>query len=324
MDTTVQSERLIGSGNVWLPEGASTIAPYVDGPFWFVFWVSLAFFIIIMATLTVFLVKYRKSSSNPKATKHITHNIKLEIIWAGIPLLFLLGFFTWGFIGYLKMSVAPANAIEVRVTAQKWFWQFEYPELGSPVIGELTVPVNTPVKLIMASTDVLHSFYVPHFRVKKDVIPNRYSTLWFEAERTGIFQIFCTEYCGDGHSDMLGVVRVVSESEYENWLTEANMIDTTLPPAQIGELVYNKKACFTCHSIDGSVKTGPTWQGLWNTTRNFTDGTTAVVDDNYIRSSIVNPGKQIVAGYQNVMPTYQGILSEREITGIIEYIKTLQ
>jgi len=228
--------------------------------------------------------------------------------------------FFWGFKDYIHMQVAPSNAIEIRVTGKQWLWQFDYPG-GITTIGELTVPVNYPVKLIMTSEDVLHSFYSPNLRVKRDLIPNRYTTLWFQSVKTGNYQLFCTEYCGNEHSAMLATLHVKELSDYERWLKEANLIPADLSLDQVGERVYKAKACFTCHSLDGSVKTGPSWKGLYSSKEKLASGGTITVDDNYLRESIVNPKAHIVAGFQPIMPTFAGLLNDREINGIIEFIK---
>ena len=231
--------------------------------------------------------------------------------------------FFWGANTYIKMNIAPYDAMEVNVKAQKWFWTFTYKE-GFTNANELVVPVNKPVKLIMESQDVLHSFYVPDFRVKMDVIPNRYMMLWFEPTKVGVYDIFCTEYCGQSHSEMLGKVRVLSQSDYEEWLVTANVVDESIPLVDLGQMIYKKNACYTCHSIDGSSVIGPSFKGIWGSTMEHSDGTTAVVDENYILESINEPQKKIVKGYQGVMPSYKGILRDREIQGVIEYIKSIK
>jgi cytochrome c oxidase subunit 2 len=175
----------------------------------------------------------------------------------------------------------------------------------------------------MTSEDVVHSFYVPNFRVKKDVIPNRFTRVTFLPDKVGNYQIFCAEFCGDGHSQMLGSIRVVTKEDYEKWQKEQNS-GADLPLDQLGEKVYNSKGCSTCHSIDGSPKTGPSWKGIWGQTHKLEGGASVKVDENYIKESVLDPKAKIVAGFQPVMPTFSGLLSEREINGIIEYIKKLK
>jgi len=211
----------------------------------------------------------------------------------------------------------------VKVTAQKWFWPFDYPE-GASTVNELAAPLNTPVKLLMSSQDVIHSFFVPNFRVKMDVLPNRYSITWFEATRRGEFDLFCTEYCGKGHAEMIGKVRVVSESEYGQWL------ETGSGPAEgeglvdYGRRLYVSKACNTCHSVDGSANVGPSFKQRFGNSQAMADGSFIMVDENYLRESILNPQAKIVAGFDPVMPTYQGLLKDREVDALIEFIKSLK
>lgn len=213
--------------------------------------------------------------------------------------------------------------MEIRVTGKKWLWQFEYPKEGVQSMGEFVVPVNQPVKLIMTSDDVLHSFYLPNFRQKRDVLPNRYTRLWFKPNREGVFQVFCTEFCGDGHSVMLATLRVVSNEEYKAWLKD-NSSTEDIALKDLGPMLYTKNSCNTCHSTDGSPASGPSWKGIYGAERALTDGSVVTIDDDYIAESIVNPKEKVVAGYQPIMPTYKGLLTDREITAIIEYIKTLK
>jgi cytochrome c oxidase subunit 2 len=321
MDTT-KNEILTKKGSFWFPEEASTEAYHVDGLFNFILYASLILFVGIAAVLFYFVKKYKRTSENQVAQAQVIHNTALEITWTVIPIIIVMFLFYWGFTGYLKMTVPPPNASEIRVTAKKWMWQFDYPN-GNKAVGELVVPVDTPIRLVMSSEDVIHSFFVPNFRIKRDVIPNRYTRIWFEANRTGQFQIFCTEYCGDGHSDMLGSIRVLSKADYAAWLKEANS-GADLPLDKLGEKVYTSKGCNTCHSTDGSAKTGPTWKGLYGANRSMADGKAVKADDNYLRESMVDPKAKVVAGFQPVMPTFAGLLNDREITGVIEYIKTLK
>ena len=305
----------------WLPDQASSIAHEVDSLFYFVFYWVIFFFILVLFVTFYFSWKYK--STRKGLTSPLDHNTTLEVIWTIIPLLLTMIVFFWGARTYIKMNIAPYDAMEINVTAQKWFWTFTYKE-GFTNTNELVVPVNKPVKLIMQSQDVIHSLYVPDFRVKMDVIPNRYMMLWFEPTKIGEYDILCAEYCGKSHSEMLGKVRVMSENDYEKWLMEVNIVDESIPLVDLGKMIYKKNACYTCHSTDGSEVIGPSFKGIWGNTMDHTDGSSAVVDENYILESINEPQKKIVNGYQGVMPSYKGILREREIQGIIEYIKTLK
>ncbi len=305
----------------WLPPSVSTVSGEVDGLFMFLVWMSVFFFVLIVAGTLVFITKWRRRKGDiAQLDTGPSHNSILEAMWIIVPTLLVLVIFIWSFRTYMKMSIVPANAMEVKVTGQKWFWSFAYPEGGSSV-NELIVPVDTPVKLLMSSQDVIHSFFVPAFRVKKDVLPNRYSIAWFEATEVGEYDLFCTEFCGTKHSEMIGKVRVVSYSEFQDWQEEAMFSGEGMSMAEYGERLYVNKACLTCHTTDGTPANGPTWLGIWGTEEPLTDGTSVTVDENYVRESILNPRTKIVAGYQPIMPTYQGILSDKEIDALVAYIK---
>jgi len=306
-----------------MPAANSTIAGEVDALFYFILYASIVVFAIVVAVTAYFLVRYRRRGSN-ELTSGVDHNLKLEIFWTVIPTILVFIVFYWGFDTFLKMHVAPKDAIEIKATGQKWFWTFDYPN-GANGVNELVVPVNQPVKLLLSSTDVIHSFFVPEFRVKMDALPNRYTIAWFEATKTGDYHIFCTEYCGKGHSEMLGNVKVLDESEYENWLVESKVdIPKGMSLEEAGGKLYISKACNTCHSIDGSVGVAPSFKGIFGKTENLSDGSSLPIDENYLRKSILNPQAQVVAGYAPVMPTYQNVLSDRQIDALIAYIKSLK
>lgn len=319
----MSNESLVHKGTLWFPKPASDLAQSLDGLFYFIYYGSIALFVSILAVSFYFIIRYRSTNKRKMATSQISHNNTLEITWTIIPLLLCLIVFTWGFKDFLKMYTSPVNAEEIYVKAQKWSWSFEYPKDGVISANQLVVPVNQDVKLRMSSIDVIHSFYLPNFRIKRDVIPNRYSSIWFKPNRTGRFQIFCTEYCGDRHSFMLADLIVLSQEEYDNWLKEEkkNSWDS-LSLDKVGKKVFDLN-CAACHSLDGSALIGPTWKGLFGTERKFADGSTAVVDETYLRSSILNPNEKIVLGYPAQMPTFKGILTERQIDGVIEFIKSV-
>ena len=220
------------------------------------------------------------------------------------------------------MNVSPAESIQIKATGQKWFWQFDY-ENGASSTNDLVVPVGKPVELLLSSQDVVHSFYVPNFRIKMDVLPNRYTLTWFEAPYEGEYDLFCAEFCGTSHSKMIGKVKVVSEREYNEWLEASSNPGEGLSLEEYGAKLYQSKACVTCHSIDGSPNTGPTFSGLMGRTEQFTDGSSISADENYLRESILNPQAKVVQGFQPVMPTYQGILKDREIDALVTYLKSL-
>ncbi|OIO65854.1 MAG: cytochrome c oxidase subunit II [Candidatus Marinimicrobia bacterium CG1_02_48_14] len=311
------------TATLWMPPAQSTIAGEVDALFYFIFYVAMGFFFLVVLAALYFLIRYRRKGNEVGLTDGHDHNFKLELIWTIIPTILVFIVFIWGFRTYLKMNVAPKGAIEIKVTGQKWFWSFDYPN-GAVTLSELVVPAGRPVKLLLSSRDVIHSFYVPDFRIKMDALPNRYTMLWFEAKNVGTYNLYCAEYCGTGHSTMLGKVKVLSVSDYEKWLANAGAEkDAEVPLPELGKKVYTGKACMTCHTIDGTPSVGPTFKNVFGHTVELSDGTTITIDENYIRESVLKPQAKVVKGFAPVMPTFQGLLSNREIDGIIAYIKTL-
>ena len=316
---------LVDTGNFWFPEGINTLARNIDSLYYFILYISILIFVGIFAFGLYYIVKYKRSKNNPVATSQLGHHYTIEILWTVIPLILVLIVFYWGFSDYLKLRVSESNAERIYVIGRKWNWQFDYPNQGIKKLGELVVPVNKPIELIMTSEDVLHSFYIPNLRIKRDVIPNRYRRIYINADKIGNYHVFCTEYCGDAHSKMLAVLRVVSQDDYDSWLATGGGADTDTPLDVLGAKLYKSKGCNGCHSLDGSNMVGPTWKDLYNKNRLLTDGSNVKADEDYLRNSIIYPNRQIVSGYvAGVMPSYAGLLSEREINAIIEYIKTLR
>lgn len=313
MDTT---------GTLFLPPQMSTMASEVDWLWDFIFITSTIFFVLVGAAIVYFIFRYRRRQEGV-LTSGVDHNIKMEIVWTAVPTVIVLLVFFWGFQGFLKMHVVPGDAIEIKTTGQKWFWTFDYKE-GANSVNELVVPVDKPVKLLMSSQDVIHSLFVPVFRMKMDVLPNRYTVTWFEATQTGEFDLLCTEFCGRGHSEMIGKVRVLSEREFNEWLESSSGMRKGQTLEEYGAELYKSKACFTCHSLDGSKIVGPSFLNKFGTMGFMKDGQQIQVDENYLRESILNPQAKIVAGYEPVMPTYQGILKDQQIDALIAYIKSLQ
>lgn len=306
-----------------LPPSGSTIAPEVDALLHFLFYAALGFIIIVYTGVVFFTIRYRRrKTSKLETTSGPSQNIALEITWTLVPLVLVLFLFIWGFRSYVHMSVVPKDAMEIKVTAQKWFWSFPYPE-GASTVNELVVPVGLPIKLLMSSKDVIHSFYVPNFRLKRDVLPNRYSIIWFEATQLGEADLFCAEYCGSKHSGMIGKVRVVSEREYRDWLKSQGVQGEGMGPRDFGAKLLVSKGCSTCHSVDGTPGNGPTLLGLFDQAVKMQDGSGVTADENYLRESILNPQARVVAGYQPIMPTYQTVLKDSEIDALIAYIKSL-
>jgi cytochrome c oxidase subunit 2 len=310
------------SKSFWLPEKASTFAGSVDWAFMLYYWISIFFFVLICGLIIVFTVKYIRRRPEQLATAQITHNLTIELAWTLIPLVIVIALFFIGMKGYLHMRVAPADAMQVNVRGQKWSWSFDYP--SGAVNDTLVVPVNVPVKLVMTSRDVLHSFFIRDFRTKADVLPNRYHSLWFQATRTGTFPVQCTQYCGTNHSYMLTAVKVVEREAYDEWLANASDPGKGKTPEQFGAILYTKRGCSACHSIDGSKGVGPSWKGLYGRQEMMTTGTGTMVDEAYLKESMMAPTAKVVMGFQPVMPVFQGVLSDREVAALIAYIKTLK
>lgn len=314
-------------GTLWLPENASTIGQEIDWLFYFVYWVSILFFVAVIGAMFYFMFKYRRKS-NDELPEEVHEPKWLEYGLIIGPTLLVLVIFTWGFQTFLTFNVSPPDAYEIKVTARQWGWAYQYPN-GAEVATDLHVPVGRPVKLTMTSEDVLHSMFIPAFRVKYDIQPNRYSSLWFTATRETAddeegFHLFCTEYCGRSHSGMIGRVIVHNERDFRNWL-ESVSVDVN-NPIEYGTSLYSTLACNTCHSSDGQEGgqyAGPTFLNLYGKQEQLTDGSTVLADENYLLESIVNPGAKIVAGYNNQMPASYGNLSQLQLNALIEYIKSL-
>ena len=302
------------------PKPSSTTAEQVDNLFYFILLVSVFFFAIIFGVMVLFLFKYR-ARPGESAERSPSHNNSLEVAWTVIPGIFVAGIFFWGFVGYLDMRQPPDNSYEIQVTAKKWSWSFTYP--NGHVDNNLHVPQGRPVRLVMSSDDVIHSLYIPAFRLKMDVIPGRYTTTWFESGSPGEYTLFRAEYCGTQHSNMLAKVVVHRSGEFEKWLEDAANFMETVTPAEAGEILYQRRGCIQCHSVDGSAKSGPSFKDVFGTQQALSDGSSVNVDENYLRESILEPQAKVRAGYKPVMPTYQGQLKDEEIAALIAYIKSL-
>jgi cytochrome c oxidase subunit II len=309
-----------------LPPAFSTIAPRIDELYTFIFVLSMILGFGILFPMMWFVFRYHRSRGH-KATPTKDHK-GIEIAWTFLPLIPLAVLFVWGFRDYMYGVVAPENALRIRVRAEQWKWEFEHPG-GIRENGVLRVPVHRPVLIVLSSKDVLHSFFIPEFRVKRDAVPGMYQSLWFEATQLGRRQIFCTEYCGTSHSRMLANVEVITAPQYEEFLRVGPTREMSCPEcttdAQWGERLYTQLACNTCHSLDGSPSPGPTWRGLVGRSEHLVGGETITVDENYIRESILTPQAKIVAGYQNVvMPTFAGSVTDLQIDALIEYMRTVR
>jgi cytochrome c oxidase subunit II len=319
-----EGTRSLWEGGLWMPAKSSTVAANTDALFYFIYYLCLFFFALIVGAMIYFVVKYRHKEGKPARTVDLKGNHTLEVFWSVVPGILLVVIFAWGFKDWVKLVVPPAHSLEVRVTGYKWAWAFDYVASGVNG-GTLVVPENQPVKLTMSSKDVIHSFYVPDFRVKRDVLPGRYTVMWFEATEKGEFPIKCTEYCGTSHSGMISKVRVVSQEEFDEWIQNGGDLGGAgVPLAELGAKVYEAKGCNACHSIDGSAKVGPSFKGVYGKPAKLADGSEVVVNDDYIRESILMPNAKVHQGYPPVMPSFQGQLNDKQVSALIEYIKSLQ
>jgi cytochrome c oxidase subunit II len=306
--------------NFNMPPEISTFAAEVDNLYAFLIWSSLISAILMIGGMIYFVLKYERKSPGDK-TAYISHNAILEFLWSFIPLVLFMAVFVWGWVVYYKQRNAPADAMEVHVTGRQWLWEFEYKN-GKKTTNELYAPVGMPIKLLMTSADVIHSFYIPSFRQKQDVVPGMYTMTWFQAQEKGVFQIFCTEFCGTNHSAMLAKVHIVDKPDFDKWMGADPNAGKSL--AERGADLYKVKGCNACHSVDGAKVIGPTFKGAWGRSEPLADGGTATVDENYVRESILNPQAKLVAGYPPTMPSFQGVLNDEEIKAIIEFMKTVK
>jgi len=323
---------------LWLPEQASEYAASVDHLHFFVFLVSQLGAWTVVVTTLVFIVRYRKRRAL-QSTVHVEPRAIHEVVFIGLPLSLFLLWFAIGFPQYVTLQTPPRDARDVYVMAKKWMWKFAYP--GGPNSTDvLRVPAGRPIRLLLTSRDVIHSFFVPALRLKQDVLPGRYTQTWFKATQPGHFQIFCAEYCGLGHSSMLGEVLVMPPDEFDAWMDRER--SSNHPSAQDEQPVSEEgvdirgnlleqgrriavvQGCFKCHSVDGSQHIGPTWLDLYNARVKLETGKTVVADEAYLTRSMMEPNADVVAGYKAVMPTFQGKLSAPEAAAIVEFIKSLR
>jgi cytochrome c oxidase subunit 2 len=291
------------------------MAPRVDGLYGFLIGVAVFFTALISLSILYFMIKYRRRPGNMRAQQVGTHTL-LEIIWIIIPLAITMVVFVWGAKLYAAVMLSPpAHALEVYAIGKQWMWKFQHPG-GQREIDELHVPVGHPVKMTMTSQDAIHSFYVPAFRIKMDVVPGRYTTAWFEASKPGVYHLFCAEYCGTDHSRMRGRVVALPPTQYEEWLRSNRQVETM---AAAGERLFQQMGCNMCHGMDQA----PALEGVFGSSVQLVDGTTVLADEGYMRESILNPRAKMVAGYAPIMPTFQGQLSEEQLTQLVAYMKSL-
>jgi len=332
-----------------LPQ-ASTIAKSSDGLFNFITVIDTISFVGVIAAIVYFLMKYNRKRSDPEKTPYIEGHPVAEGAVMVVLFVLVMVMFAWGWIDYLKQRNVPQNALEVNVIGRQWLWNFEYTN-GRKFTNELTLPKDQPVKLVMTSMDVLHSFFIPDFRVKQDVVPGSYQYLSFTPTQVGDFQVYCAEFCGTSHSGMLAKIHVLEKEDYEKWqkkwewekqlgITPSEAAEkpaaaaangqapeaaqaTSESPADRGKRLFNAKGCNACHSVEGKILVGPALNGIFGHEVELADGKKITVDENYIRESLMDPNTKLVKGFQPMMPTFKGGLSDEEVNGLIAYIKSL-
>jgi cytochrome c oxidase subunit 2 len=297
------------------PERASSMASQVDAIYIFLLVVCGMVALLVFTCLLYFAARYRSRAG--VEAEQIDGSTPLELTWSIIPLCVFMVFFAWGALVFFKQRTPPRDATEVYVVAKQWMWKLEHAE-GQREINELHVPVGRDVKLIMTSQDVIHSFYVPVFRMKQDVLPGRYTVAWFRATKPGTYHLFCAEYCGTQHSGMIGSIVVMEPAQYEAWMSGG----PAGPLSATGEKVFAELGCSTCHRSDAQGR-GPNLQGVFGNPVALADGRTLVADENYIRECILDPGAKRVKGFQPIMPTFQGLVSEEQVNALVAYVKSL-
>jgi cytochrome c oxidase subunit II len=297
------------------PEQASSFASDTDSLYFFLTAVSAFFTLLIFVSIVYCAIKYRRRPGDESAPRPILGSLGLEVMWSVVPFIFAMIFFFWGARTYFKIARPPANAMEIYVVGKQWMWKMQHPN-GTREINALHVPLGQPVKLIMSSQDVIHSYFIPAFRVKQDVVPGRYTVLWFNATKVGEFHLFCAEYCGTQHSGMVGKVIVMEPQEYEAWLSG------TVPDEPLvvgGQRLFQSLGCLTCHGAQA-----PTMAGLFGSNVELENGGRVVADEHYLRRSIMDSTADIVKGYKPIMPSFRGQVSEEQLASLIAYIKALR
>jgi cytochrome c oxidase subunit II len=301
----------------FFPQQASVQAGQVDAIYFFLVAVTAFFSLLIAVLVVVFAVKYRRRSDDEIGVA-IHGSLPLELLWTFVPLGIVMVMFVWGAKVFFDLYRPPAGAMEIFVVGKQWMWKVQHME-GQREINELHVPVGRPVKLIMGSEDVLHSYFIPAFRVKADVIPGRYNTMWFTATTPGQYQLFCAEYCGTKHSGMIGRIVAMEPPDFQAWLSGGRAEDS---PVAAGAKLFQDLVCNTCHMGDTQGR-GPVLTGVYGKPVQLLGGGTVIADDAYLRESIVNPQAKIVAGFQPVMPTFQGLVTEEQLLQLIAYVRSL-
>jgi cytochrome c oxidase subunit II len=304
-------------GNLpFLPDRASTLAGEVDTLFLTLVAITAFFSSLIFLLILYFSIRYRRRPGRSHAAP-AENNIFLELFWTGVPICITFLLFMWGASLFMRARQPPSNAMSIYIVGKQWMWKVQHPE-GRREIGELHIPVGRPVKLVMASQDVIHDFFIPAFRIKQDVVPGRYTAMWFEATKVGEYHLFCSQYCGTQHSGMGGKVVVMEPRDFEEWLAGG----PSESPVKAGERLFSTFDCISCH-MAGPRQRGPSLGGAFGKPVRLQGGQTVLFDDTYVRESIVNPAVRVVEGYSPIMPTFQGQLTEEQIMELIAYIRSL-
>lgn len=299
------------------PDSASNLAPRVDHIYFALLALCGAVALLVLLVVLFFCVRYRRGSKADR-TPPARGPLPFEIAWTVIPIFVFLGIFFWAASVFFGMSRPPADATEIHVVAKQWMWKIQHPD-GRREINELHIPVGQPVKLVMSSEDVIHDFFVPEFRTKQDVVPGRYTTEWFTPTKSGKYHLFCSQYCGTDHSRMVGWVYVMEPAEHAKWLAGQSAPDSLVA---IGERAFHTRGCSGCHAPNAAIR-APLLDGIYGKKVPLSDSTLVTADEQYLRDSILLPNKQIAAGYEPIMPTFHGQISEQELNAIIAYLKSL-
>ncbi len=305
------------TGTPLFPESASTMAPRVDALYFFLLAIAVFFSLLIAGLIVYFAIKFHRTDPDAIGAR-IHGGMLLEVTWTVIPLMITMVIFVWGASVFFAMARPPDETLDIYVVGKQWMWKFQHLD-GQREINELHVPLGRPVKLIMTSEDVIHDLFVPAFRVKADVLPGRYTQIWFNTTKPGRYHLFCAEYCGTRHSGMVGEVVVMDQTEYQTWLSGGGPAGSL---AEGGAKLFASLACNTCHRPDAQGR-GPVLEGLFGKTVTLQSGETITVDEAYVRESILNPAAKIAAGFQPIMPTFQGLVTEEQLLELIEYVKSL-
>src|SRR5436190_7906942 len=301
----------------FFPQQASEQAAQIDALYFFLLAVTGFFAVLVAVLVVVFAIKFRRKHDQ-EVGYPIHGSLSLELLWTFIPLGITMVMFVWGAQVFFHMTRAPKNAMDIYIVGKQWMWKAQHMD-GAREINELHVPIGRPVKLIMGSEDVIHSFFIPDFRVKADVVPGRYNTLWFTASKPGRYHIFCTQYCGTKHSNMIGWVTAMEPADYQAWLGGGSTGGTM---AENGAKLFQDLTCATCHLENGQGR-APSLKGVYGSTVTLQNGQTVTADDAYVRESVLNPQAKVVAGFQPIMPTFQGLVTEEQLLQLIAYVKSL-